>query len=142
MNKINFGRVVLGGLLAGVLLNISEYVLNEIVLGAQMKAFFGGHGFHDPGGSFIAIAVLLTFVLGVFMVLLYAMIRPRFGPGPKTAIIAALMIWFFIAIYTGIINGVLFGIPAGPMIIGMVWGLVEYILAALLGALVYKEAQI
>jgi hypothetical protein len=141
MNNINFGRVLLGGLLAGLLMNVSEFVLNEIVLGAQMKDFFTGHNFHDPGGVFIAIAVILTFVLGVILVLLYAMIRPRYGPGPMTAICAALTAWFFVAIYSGIITDVLLGIPPGTVIIVIVWTLVEYILAALLGAFVYKEAQ-
>jgi len=141
MNNINSGRVLLGGLLAGLLLNISEFVLNEIVLGAQMKDFFTGHNFRDPGGAFIAIAVILTFVLGMILVLLYAMIRPRYGPGPMTAICAAMTAWFFVSIYTGVINDVLLGIPAGTAILVIVWTLVEYILAALLGAFVYKEAQ-
>jgi hypothetical protein len=140
MDQINYGRVLVGGLLAGLLMNISEFVLNEIVLGAQMKEFFTSHNFHDPGGAFIALAVILTFALGVAMVMLYAMIRPRFGPGPKTAICAALLVWFFVTIYSGVINIVLFGIPAGTAILGIVWVLAEYVLATLLGAFVYKEA--
>ena len=40
MGKINLGRVLLGGLLAGLILNIGEFVLNEKVLGPQMKEFF------------------------------------------------------------------------------------------------------
>jgi hypothetical protein len=142
MGKINFGRVVIAGLLAGFLMNIFEYVLNGIILKTQMETFFSEHKFTDPGGIFIAIAVVLTFVLGIFLVLLYAMIRPRFGPGPKTAVIAASMMWFFVVIYCGIINSVLFAIPAGTVILVTVWCFVEYLLAGLLGALVYKEVQI
>ena len=33
MGKINFMRVLLGGLLAGVVINIGEGVLNEAILG-------------------------------------------------------------------------------------------------------------
>jgi hypothetical protein len=33
MGKINYGRVVIGGLLAGLIISVAEYVLNEIVLG-------------------------------------------------------------------------------------------------------------
>lgn len=40
MGKINFGRVLLGGIVAGVILSVGEFVLNEKVLGAEMKAFF------------------------------------------------------------------------------------------------------
>ena len=140
MNNINFGRVVLGGLLAGLVLNIGEFLLNDMVLGAQMKTFMTQHNFAEPSGSFIVIAVGLTFVMGIVLVLGYACIRPRLGAGVKTAIIAGLFAWFGVYFYSGIINGVLFGIPMNMMIIVIVWGLVEYTLGAIAGAWVYKEA--
>jgi hypothetical protein len=139
MNNINLGRVLLGGLLAGLVLNVGEYVLNEVVFGNEMRAFFSRHNFHDPGGNFIAIAVALTFVLGIVIVLTYALIRTRLGPGPKTAAVAALVAWFAVYVYTGIINGVLFSVPSNVLLIGFVWGLVEYVVAAIAGAWVYKE---
>ena len=138
--NINFGRVLLGGLVAGVILNVGEFVLNEKVLGAEMKEFFTKHNFHEPAPSFIAIAIALTFVLGIVIVLGYAAIRPRFGAGPKTAIIAALFAWFGIYFYTGVIQGMLFGTTIGTAVIILVWGLVEYILGAIAGAWLYKEA--
>lgn len=140
MGNINFGRVVLGGLLAGLVLNIGEFVLNDFVLGTQMKEFMARHNFPEPAGSFIAIAVGLTFVLGIVIVLGYACIRTRLGPGVKTAIIAGLFAWFGIYFYSGIINGVLFGIPMGTLVMVLVWGLVEYALAAIAGAWLYTEA--
>ncbi len=140
MNNINFGRVLIGGLLAGLVLNIGEYLLNEVVLGSEMKAFFSKHNFQEPTGNFIAIAVAMTFVLGIVIVLTYALIRSRLGPGPKTAIIAGLLAWFAIYVYTGIVNGVLLGVPTNALLIGIVWGLVEYAAAAIAGAWAYKEA--
>ena len=140
MGNINIGRVLLGGLIAGVVLNIGEFVLNDFVLGAQMKDFMATHRFNEPGGSFIALAVGLTFVLGIVIVLGYAAIRTRFGAGPKTAIIAALFAWFGIYFYSGLINGVLFAIPPGTIALVLAWGLVEYVLATLAGAVLYKEA--
>ncbi len=139
MNKINFGRVLLGGLLAGLVLNIGESVLNGVVLASEMKAFMTAHSFAEPA-NFIAIAVGLTFVMGIVLVLVYAMIRPRLGPGVKTAIIAGLIGWFAACFYCGIIDGVLFGIPMGTMVMVLVWCLVEYTLAAIAGAWLYKEA--
>jgi hypothetical protein len=137
--NINVARVVLGGLLAGVVLNIGEFVLNVVVLGAQLKEYSAAHSFHDPGGSFIAIATVLTFILGIVFVWLYALIRPRMGPGPKTAIIAALIMWFAIYFYVGIIYMLLFEMATNVVMISTVWGLVEYVLAAIAGAWVYKE---
>ena len=140
MNTINFGRVVLGGLLAGLVLNIGEFLLNDKVLGSQMKDFMTRHNFAEPPSSFIVVAVGLTFVMGIVLVLGYACIRTRLGPGVKTAIIAGLFAWFGVYFYSGIINGVLFGIPTNTMLIVVVWGLIEYVLAAIAGAWLYKEA--
>jgi hypothetical protein len=137
---MNIGRVILGGLVAGVVLNVGEVVLNEVVLGAQMKDSFAAHLFPEPPGYFIAVAVGATLVLGIVMVFGYAAIRPRFGPGPKTAILAALFAWFGIYLYSGIIIGILFGSPLKIMLMVLAWGLVEYVLAALAGAALYKEA--
>ena len=139
MGNINMARVILGGLVAGLVINIGEFLLNGMVLADQMKTFMTQHNFTEPK-NFIAIAVALTFVLGIVIVLGYACIRPRFGPGVKTAIIAGLFAWFGIYFYSGIINGVLFGIPMNTMIMVIVWGLVEFCLGAIAGAWLYKEA--
>ena len=78
--------------------------------------------------------------MGVVLVLGYACIRTRLGPGPKTAVIAGLFGWFGVYLYTGIINGLLFGIPPATMAVVVAFGLVEYALAAVAGAYLYKEA--
>lgn len=139
MNNVNFGRVILGGLVAGLILNIGEFLLNEVVFVRQMEEMFRRLNTPRPGGAFIATAVGITFLLGIVIVWIYGMIRPRFGPGPKTAIIAAFVAWFCVYFYCGILQATLFGLPASFMLIGMVWGIIEYILAAVAGAWLYKE---
>jgi len=140
MGNINLGRVVLGGLLAGLVLNIGEFLLNAFVLATQMKEFMTRHNFADPGTNFIILAVGLTFVMGIVLVLGYACIRPRLGPGVKTAVIAGLFAWFGVYFYSGIINGFLFGVPMSTTMMVIVWGLVEYAVAAVAGAWLYTEA--
>jgi hypothetical protein len=139
MNKINFTRVLLGGLVAGVVLNIGEFILNDVILGAQMKEFLGRLNLPDPGGSFIAVAVILTLVIGVVIVWMYAAMRPRLGPGPKTAICAGIIAWIFVCVYCGVINGIVLQAPTNFLIIAIVWCFVEYVLAAIAGAWLYKE---
>lgn len=139
MNNINFGRVILGGLVAGLILNIGEFLLNEVVFAQQMREFFERLRITAPAGTFIATAVGITFLLGIVIVWLYAMIRPRFGPGPKTAIIAAFVAWFCVYFYCGILNAALFSLPATYVLMGMVWGIVEYSIAAVAGAWLYRE---
>ena len=138
--KINIGRVLLGGLVAGLILNIGEWVLNGVVLAKDMKEFFAKCNLPEPGPNFLVIAVGITFVLGIVLVLGYAAIRSRFGPGPKTAIIAALFAWFGIYLYQNLIGFGLGIVPMRLLLIALAWGLVEYILASLAGAALYKEA--
>ena len=138
--KINVGRVLIGGLVAGIVLNIGEYILNDKVFGAQMKEYFAKHNFPTPGGNAIAVAVVMTFILGIVIVAGYAAIRPRFGAGPKTAIIAALFAWFGVYVYPNILGAAFGFVPTSILPIALVWGLVEYNVAALIGAWLYKEA--
>jgi hypothetical protein len=138
--NINIGRVLLGGLVAGVVMNIGEYVLNDRVLGAQMKTYFAQHNFPEPGLHAIGIAVVMVFILGIVMILGYAAIRPRFGAGAKTAIIVALFAWFGIYFFNNVLGAAFGFVPTNILAILLPWGLVEYILGALVGAWLYKEA--
>src|SRR5712692_4536161 len=139
MGKINFGRVLLGGLVAGAILNIGEFVLNTIVLQQQHQEFLKRCGFPEPGTKFLVIVVTITFVLGIVIVLGYAAIRPRFGAGPKTAIIAGLFAWFGVVVFGNIMAVGLGMEPANMLALVLGWELVEYLLAALVGAALYKE---
>jgi MFS family permease len=139
MNKINFGRVLLGGIVAGLILNIGEFVLNDIILGPHIEADMKRMNITPPGGGFAALAVSLTFVFGIVAVLIYAMARARFGPGPKTALLVALILWFCLYAYSGTINMLLINIPPKLILMILAWGIVEYPLGILAGAALYKE---
>jgi hypothetical protein len=140
MNNINFGRVLLGGLLTGFVLNLGEFLLNEVVFVKQMEEMARRLNIVRPGTTFIVTAVVLTFFLGIMIVWIYAMIRPRLGAGPKTAVVAGFIGWFCVYFYAGILNGTLFGIAPNLLVVGLLWGVVEYILAAVAGAALYKES--
>ena len=140
MNNINLGRVLLGGLLAGLVLNVGEFLLNDLVLAKQMQDFFARTGITPPGTTFLVTAVSLTFVMGIVLVFVYALIRSRLGPGIKTAIVAGLVMWFALYLYTGVINGLALGAASNTILIVVVWGFFQYLLASIAGAWVYKEA--
>src|SRR5437870_4135761 len=82
MGKINWGRVVVGGLLAGVVLNIVDYLTYGVWLKADMAAAMTGLG-KSPAAmdSAIPLWVALDFVSGIGLLWVYAAIRPRFGGG-------------------------------------------------------------
>jgi hypothetical protein len=140
MNKINFGRVLLGGVVAGFVLNIGEFVLNGFLLRDRMLSDMKRMGLTPPGTGFGLLAVGLTFIFGILAVLLYAMIRSRLGPGPKTALIVALILWFCLYVYSGTINMLLISVPPKIIVMILGWGLIDYPLGILAGAAVYKEA--
>lgn len=139
MNAINTKRVILGGLAAGLVINVSETLLNVPVLGAEMEASLAKLNLPPVGGSAIALFVGLSFVLGIVLVWLYAAIRPRFGPGPKTAVIAGLVVWFLAYFYASLGMGAMGFFPTRLLTISVMWGLVELLLAATVGAWLYKE---
>ena len=68
MARINTRGVVVGGLVAGLIINVSEYILNEPVLGARMVAALTAHNLPPVGGNAIAVFVILGFVLGLVLV--------------------------------------------------------------------------
>lgn len=140
MGGINFGRAILGGLVAGVVLNAGETLLNAVILKNQMTDYLTEHKFPQVTGSGIGIAMAMTFVLGVVMIVGYAAIRSRFGAGPKTAVIAALFAWFGAVVYPNVIGAGFGFIPTNVLLLLLGWEIVEYIIAAIVGAWLYKEA--
>jgi hypothetical protein len=139
MNKINLGRVLLGGLVAGLVISIGNFLINRVLLRDAMNAEFARLHVPEPGSDFIAKAVVLTFILGIAIVYLYAAIRPRFGAGVKTAICAGLMAWFFVFLYTRVLLGMALGMPMALIVKGTVLGLLVYAIGAIAGAWLYTE---
>lgn len=139
MSKINVGRVLLGGLLAGLVINVGEFILNAVLLQARLKQELSLRNLSEPGGNTIAIFVILVFIGGIAIVYLYALIRPRLGSGVKTAICAGLIAWFFVFIYVGLGNLAMGMWSVGLTLIGIVWGLIEFPLGAVAGAWLYRE---
>lgn len=139
MGKINIGRVILGGLLAGLIINILEFIVNEPILGNQWKQAMEALNRPEMGTGSMIYYVIISFALGIAMIWLYAAIRPRYGAGPKTAIWAGIAVWFF-AYFSGFVGMSIMGLFPGKLVlIAEVWGFFELIIASVIGAWVYKE---
>src|SRR5437588_13029885 len=96
MGRINWGRVVVGGLLAGVVLNIVDSVFFGVMMKQDIAAAMQALG-KQPGAMdrLVPLFVVLDFVTGIGLLWVYAAIRPRFGAGAKTAVIVGVAVWFF-----------------------------------------------
>jgi hypothetical protein len=139
---MNIKKVVIGGIVAGVVMNVIDFVTNTYIFGARMKAeadaFKPGLSDQMMGGSAVVSYIIMDFVLGIALVWTYAAIRPRFGPGLRTATFAALLFWLLALIF---LMGYL---HMGMMSSGLWWsfaiaGLINFFLSAWAGAKVYTE---
>lgn len=139
MGKINYGRVILGGLIAGVVQNVGEFIFNGVLYAKQMEEFNRQFNLPQASNEFVLKATIMTFVAAIVAVFTYAAMRPRFGAGVKTAVIAGLILWFGFYVYAGLLIAWLGLAPMHITLVGLVWGAIEIPLATVIGAFFYKE---
>ena len=139
---INTAKVVTGGLAAGIVGNIIGYLGFGMWLGPRFEAeaaavapTLAGRGMTSGA---IATTVITTFVIGILLVWLYAAMRPRFGPGMKTATYAALAVWVCGFVFH--IDLLLMGlVTTATYVLASVVALIQVIASAGVGAMLYKE---
>jgi hypothetical protein len=127
-------------MLAGLLINVSEYLRYDVVMRREFEEGMQALGRQLPKGAAVtALWSLWGFGLGIAAVWLYAAIRPRYGPGPATAVRAGVAVWFFTSLLAIIAMRAmgLFRISA----VALLWTLVECVVATLAGAWLYREAE-
>lgn len=142
---INTTKVLIGGIAAGFVMNVIDFVVNKFFLGARMmaesEAFKPGMSQSMMSGKVMASYIVMDLVLGILLVWTYAAIRPRFGPGVKTAVYAAFLFWILAAIF---LSGYL---HMGMMSTGLwmqfaFFGLVNFLISAWVGARIYTEEAV
>jgi len=139
MGKINWGRVVLGGLLAGLVLNVLDLLVNGVWLGTEWNAAMQALGKGRMDAALIKWFVISDFLLGIFMVWLYAAIRPRYGAGARTAVYAGVATWLVIAFLHAMAEAPMGLFPQRLYVVTTLVSLVCVPLAAAAGAWQYKE---
>jgi len=140
MSRISVGKVVAGGVLAGVVLSAFDFVANNFLLVEDWQLVGQRHNI-DPslmGGSGALIAMLaIDLVMGQVLVLTYAGIRPRFGAGAGTGAIASLIVFLPAALMLATFGGWL--IPWDLYFRQAVVLFVAMLAAGFAGAWVYAE---
>lgn len=139
MKRINTTRVLLGGLAAGVLINLSEFVLWGIVLDAPYQAMMAQYGLGETSWAMTAY-ILGGLILGIAVAFTYAAMRPRFGPRWQTGVVAGAVIWSVGFALPMLFNSAIgLGVGAASAAVALVWGLAEMAAAGAVAGLVYQE---
>ncbi|MGI9141090.1 MAG: hypothetical protein ACR2GJ_08280 [Gemmatimonadaceae bacterium] len=135
MSNINYSKVLIGGVVAGIVwiaVDVASYMLMGM---DNMDAWLAQHDLREPP---MAVFFAMDLLFGLMAVWLYAAIRPRFGPGPRTAATAALFIWLlFTVVYFGLHMMGLF--TPSDYAKSAAFGFVTVMAATMAGAWLYSE---
>src|SRR5258708_6732506 len=95
MNRINAGRVIPGGAAGAAIVFIVAGLLPGITLDSDLKVWHQSTNnlYTHPSRSVATVLfALMSLVFGLTGTWIYAGIRPRYGPGPQTAVLAGVLV--------------------------------------------------
>ena len=143
MQPINKTRMLLGGLVAGLVVNVCEGIAHGFVLAQRDAAMMTRLNLppEPTAGKLIALNVW-GFAVGILAIVLYAAIRPRMGAGPSTAIFAGVLTWAGTSALSAAIPAIMGIYELDLTLINVGFELVVFTLAAVAGAAVYKEEAV
>lgn len=142
MSNINWGRFIVGGIIASIIAFITDGLLHEFIVGADWKAVYSNLGASEPVENIIHMVYFAVFELGRGFIgmFLYVMMRPHCKPGPKTAALAGLVAWIAFSL-TGPAQFIPLGFYSNALWIKVgAFQLVTSIAAAIVAAALYKDA--
>ena len=134
--KPNIQKLILGGLTAGLMINAVEYLVHRVLLDPQWTAAFAALGKTPKGWTSI---IPFNFVVGIIGIWIYAKFLPNYGPGYKTALRSALIIW---VVFWAIPMMALLPLDIFPnflLFATIAVGLLDSIVAVLLGAWMFRQ---
>jgi hypothetical protein len=143
MKRINVGRMLLGGIVAGILLFMADGFIHSKLLHehwmAAMKAAGRSVQAEEHGSDMLYFAAF-ELLRGVALAWVYAVFRTHYGPGPGTAICAGLALWA-IMFPVFFLQEVPLGFYSTTLL--ALWSLYEIIpsvIAGLVAGALYKDA--
>ncbi len=136
--KINVKSVLTSGLIAGLIISLSAITMVPVV-GNEMDLVLENRGLPPLSNMAMLFFVILSFINGISLILLYALVKERLGAGIRTAVIVSVAFWF-ITYFLSNASLIAYGfMPVRLTIIGTIWGLGELLLAGIVGSKLYKE---
>ncbi len=143
MARVNIGRIMVGGGAAGLICFAGDAVVHGVLLKPGWAAAMAALG--RSGGGDVSMQALLYFLVydllkGLLALWLYSAMRPRFGPGPATALAAALTVWLLVipVPVIGLAPMRFFSLKLAAL--WSLYGLIPIVIGTEIGAWMYREA--
>jgi hypothetical protein len=138
--KINVKSVITSGLIAGLVISLSAITMVPVV-GNEMDLVLESRGLPPLSNMDMLYFVGLSFINGIALILLYALVKERLGAGIRTAVIVSVVFWLLTYFFSSISLIVYGFMPVRLTVIGIIWGLGELLLAGIVGSKLYKEVK-
>jgi hypothetical protein len=139
MGGINFNRVLLGGLVAGLIAWLIEGASSAFYM-ADMETILKAHNLSMEMSVSMAItSAILSMIGGFVSIFFYAAASTRLGSGTKTALIIGSMMWLG-GYLLSLIGFQMLGLFPNSML--AMWGAIGFVelnLATVVGAKLYKD---
>jgi hypothetical protein len=145
MGKINYGRVILGGIVGGIVAFLLHWFLNGVVL---IQLWIANANRLNPSGHNAASVPAL--LLGLYLIAtvgnilitwIYAAARPRLGAGMRTAVCVGLVAWalaFLLPNAAWYLTGIF---SRRLLFYNALSGIAVIVGGAIIGAALYKETE-
>ena len=139
MSGINVRGVIVGGFVAGLVANGFDFLITTYLMAAEFDAMLARLNVSAAATqSWIPIFAAAGFLWGFLLVFSYAAIRPRFGAGPRTAIISGVLLWSAFALAVLILMAIGLHTLQSYLKSSALY-LTSAIVSSLAGAALYKE---
>jgi len=141
MRNVNWGKFVLGALIVAAICFVSDAFLHQRVVTDQWQAVVAALGATMPEHSGFSMIWFIVFEAGrgFLAMYVYVLLRPRLGPGVKTATWAGVVTWVAFSL-TGPAQFIPLGFYSTTLWFTVaIYQLVFTIIAAIMGAAPYSE---
>jgi hypothetical protein len=140
MRKINIGRLILGGIVAGIVGDLLGYLVDGVLLQQSWADAMMALDRQSFGMDQIIKFNALGIIFGIVSIWIYAGIRPRFGAGWMTAVYAGFAAWVIgVLLPNASFMYVAELFPKHLTLYTTLGGLVEVVVGTVAGAALYKE---
>jgi hypothetical protein len=144
MAKINWGRLIVGSLVAAIIMFFTDGFIHERIVNGDWQAVYAGlHAAEpEPHGTGVFYFAFFELGRGFIAMLFYATMRAYFGAGPRTAVIAGIAGWIAFSL-TGPAQFIPLGFFSTALWLKVgVMHLITSVLATLAGASIYKDRPV